>query len=181
MKLACPACNAEFTLDVLLSNVAAREAMLHALALPAPLGKLLLAYLGCFRPPQRQLSWDRVAAILGELRQPIDAAQVTRNGRVWPAPLAYWQQALEAVLLARDSGKLSLPIKSHGYLFEVVASISNKGEAKTEGAHESRRAGSTHIGGAAAHQPANLAKVSGAVEMPAGMQAQLKRKPGATP
>ena len=177
MKLACPACNAEFTLDVLLSNVAARESMMHALALPAPLGKLLLAYLGCFRPAKRQLSWERVAAILAELRQPIDAAQVTRNGRVWPAPLAYWQQGLETVLLARDGGMLSLPLKSHGYLFEVIAGVANKGEAKAEFSNEARRGGSTSVGGSIAHVPAPLTRVPGAVEMPQAMQAQLKRKP----
>lgn len=177
MKFSCPACNAEYTLDVLLAQSSAREAMLHALALPAPLGKLLIAYMGCFRPPKRQLSWDRVAAILGELRGPIEAAQIERNGRAWSAPLAYWQQALETVLLARDNGKLTLPLKSHGYLFEVIAAMANKGETKAENAQFARRAGQTQGGTSASHQPLPPLSPVEAAEMPADLKSLIKRKP----
>jgi hypothetical protein len=39
------------TLDVLVAHEGAREAVLAALQLPAPIGKLLVQYLAMFRPP----------------------------------------------------------------------------------------------------------------------------------
>lgn len=64
MKTTCPACGAVASLDVLLGNDGAREAVMAALEIPAPLGKMLVQYLGLFRPANRNLSFDRVANIL---------------------------------------------------------------------------------------------------------------------
>lgn len=86
MKTSCPACGAAFSLDVLIGNEGAREAVMAALAIPAPLGKLLVQYLGLFRPAQRQLSFDRVANLLNELLPLISEAKIERNGRIWSAP-----------------------------------------------------------------------------------------------
>ncbi len=141
MKLSCPACGAEMTLDVLIGNEAARDAVLIALQLPAPLGKLLIQYLAMFRPAKRQLSWERVAAILGELREPMAGGQIERHGRTWAAPLDYWKAALEHMVQLRADEKLQLPLKSHGYLLEVIAGMSGKAEAKAESGEEARRAG----------------------------------------
>ncbi len=152
MKVSCPACGAEMTLDVLMAHEGAREAVLTALSLPAPLGKLLIQYLGMFRPGKRQLSWERVAAVLGELRDPIAAAQIERHGRAWPAPLEYWKAGLEHMVQLRDAGKLSLPLKSHGYLLEVILGFAEKTEAKSEHARESARAGRS-AGGSPTHAP----------------------------
>lgn len=120
------------TIDVLIAHEGARAAVLAALQLPAPLGKLLLQYLAMFRPAKRQLSWERVGALLEELRAPIAAAQIERHGRTWPAPIEYWKAGLEQMVQLRDAKKLQLPLKSHGYLLEVIAGMSNKAEAKGE-------------------------------------------------
>lgn len=128
------------TIDVLIAHEGAREAVLTALQLPAPIGKLLVQYLAMFRPPRRQLSWERVGTILGELRDPLAAAQIERHGRAWPAPLEYWKAALEQMVQLRDQGKLQLPLKSHGYLLEVIAGMSGKDEAKAEKNREVSRA-----------------------------------------
>jgi hypothetical protein len=151
LKLSCPGCGAEMTIDVLIAHEGAREAVLAALQLPAPLGKLLVQYLAMFRPPKRQLSWERVSSLLEELRAPIAAAEVKRHGRTWPAPIEYWKAALEQMVQLRDQAKLQLPLKSHGYLLEVIAGMSGKAEAKAESAQEIRRAGQ------AAHKPASFA------------------------
>jgi len=74
------------------------------------------------------------------------AAQISRNGRVWPAPQAYWQSAFQTVLDAAHAGKLTLPLKSHGYLFEVIARMSNRQEAQTEAKREQQRAGHAGAG-----------------------------------
>lgn len=140
MRLTCPACGAEMTLDIALAHEGARSATLTALELPDRLGKSLIAYVTLFRPPKRQLSHDRLAAILGELLPMIQAAQIERNGRTWPAPIEYWRAAIEAMLAKRDAGRLQLPLKSHGYLLEIIAGIANDAEGKAESQREQRRA-----------------------------------------
>ena len=137
MRLACPACGAEMTLDVLLGTEAARDAVLLALQLPAPLGKLVLQYVALFRPPKRQLSWERVAALFAELALPIAEARIERHGRVWAAPLEYWRAAFEEITAKRDG--LTLPLKSHGYLYEIILGYANKAEALNEKKTEADR------------------------------------------
>ncbi len=138
MRASCPACGAEMTLDAMIAFEAAREAVRVALLLPSPLGKLLIQYLALFRPAKRQLSWERVASLLQELATPLAEAKLERSGRLWPAPLGYWEMALTEMLAKRD--KLTLPLKSHGYLYEIVAGIANKAESRTEVKREQDRA-----------------------------------------
>ncbi len=138
MRLTCQACGAVISLDAALGHEGAREAVQIALQIPAPLGKLLIQYVGLFRPAQRQLSMDRVASLLGELLGMIQSAQIERNGRIYAAPFDYWQSALETMLAARD--KLTLPLKSHGYLLEIIASAADKTAAQKEAkAEEAKR------------------------------------------
>lgn len=146
MQLTCPCCFARFSIEAALTDDAARKAVAAALKLPAPLGDLILRYLAFFRPSKRALSWDRAAKLLNELVEPIQAARVERHGRAWPAPIEYWREALEQMLDRRD--KLQLPLKSHGYLFEIVAGLASKAEGRAETAteqqkrHPQRQAGS---------------------------------------
>jgi len=149
MKLSCPACGSLSSLDALLGNEGAREAVMAALAFPAPLGKLMVQYLGLFRPAQRQLSFDRVANLLNELLPMILEAKIERSGRIWSAPQEYWKSAIEDMLSKRDN--LSLPLKSHGYLLTIIESYSNKAEVKAETQTEARRSGHTQVGTSAAH------------------------------
>jgi hypothetical protein len=144
MKTTCPACGAVASLDVLIGHEGARDAVMVALSLPAPLGKLLVQYVAMFRPPKRNLSMDRLASLLGELQPDIAAAKIERGGRIWSAPQDYWRMGLEEIVAKRD--KLTLPLKSHGYLLEIICGYSNKAEAKQEAAVEARRGGHTPVG-----------------------------------
>lgn len=145
MKTSCPACGATFSLDALLGNEGARDAVMAALAIPAPLGKLMVQYVALFRPAHRQLSMDRLANLLNELLPMITAASIERNGRTWSAPQDYWKLALEEMIAKRD--KLTLPLKSHGYLLAIIEGYSNKAEGKKEAQHEDSKAGRTQTGG----------------------------------
>jgi hypothetical protein len=106
--------------------------------LPGPLGDRLLRYLRLFSPRSRALSPDRAARLLTELLGPIAEAKVERHGRTWPAPLDYWSHALDEILSRRE--QLQLPLRSHGYLLEIVAAIAGKAEARTEAKVEQTRA-----------------------------------------
>ena len=174
MKTSCPSCGATFSLDALLGNEGAREAVMAALAIPAPLGKLLVQYLSLFRPAQRQLSFDRVANLLNELLPMISAAKIERNGRIWSAPQDYWRMALEDILTKRD--KLTLPLKGHGYLLTIIEGYSNKAEAKEEEKTEARRRGHTPVGGqTGSPRTEKQAADKPKSEMPESVKAFLKK------
>jgi len=138
MRMTCPGCGAEFTLDVLIAHDGARDALVEAMGLNMALGKLLVQYLSLFRPPKRQLTMDRVASILKDISPDIKAAQITRNGRVWAIPQESWKLGLEAIVAKRD--KLTLPLKSHGYLYEMLIAAADRVEAEREKGTETRRA-----------------------------------------
>lgn len=175
MKMTCPACGSLSSLDALLGNEGAREAVMAALAMPAPLGKLMVQYLGLFRPAQRQLSFDRVANLLNELLPMVAAARIERSGRTWSAPQDYWSMALTEMIAKRDN--LTLPLKSHGYLLAIIEGYGQKAEGKQEGQRENYLAGRTPAATPAAFKTNTkvLSKVKPQGEMPASVKEVLKR------
>lgn len=136
MKLVCPVCQAEFPLEAAMNDVAARQAVVKAFEL-TELGSLLIRYVTLFKPAKQALSMARLAKLLDELVPMIKAGQITRNGTLYPAPQAYWQQAIETMLMQRD--KLTLPLKSHGYLLEIISGYANKASAQAEKQNEQGR------------------------------------------
>lgn len=137
MRLTCPCCGATLSLEALLNDTAARQAVATALSLPADLGPRLLRYLGLFRPAQRSLTWERAAGLLTELQALIAAGQITRHGRHWPTSPATWSAALDEMLDRRPN--LTLPLKGHGYLLEILAGMANSAEAQHEQRIEDQR------------------------------------------
>lgn len=129
MRLTCPCCGAQNSLEALLNDAQARNAVAAALNLPN-LGDRILRYLGLFRPRNRGLAWDRVTRLLEDLLADISAAEIQRDGRTWPAPLDAWKIAFDDLLDRRD--KLDLPLSGHGYLYEIIAAQARR--------HENRRA-----------------------------------------
>lgn len=134
MRLTCPCCGASYGLEVLLADRSARDAVSAALALPASLGERLLRYIGLFRPRSRALSWDKAARLLTELQDAVSAAQIERDGRTYPAPVDYWKAAIDQMLDNRD--RLSLPLKSHGYLYEIIAGMSKRADERSAARQE---------------------------------------------
>jgi len=122
MKTRCPACGATVSLDALIAHDGARDALMAAFRLSGPLGAALVRYLSLFRPDTRELSMDRVGKLLGELVPDIQAGRIVRNGQGYEAPQAAWIWAVEQALAARDAGRLKTPLKTHGWLYEVISS-----------------------------------------------------------
>lgn len=139
MQGRCPSCNASFSLDVAFAFDAGRAALLTALQMPAPLGLLLAQYLGMFRTAKRALSFDRTDRLLSELQPMFEKLIVTRNGLSRPCPLAYWQAGIEKMIELRNTDKLQLPLKTHGYLLEIVAGLAESAGAKQEKVQETQR------------------------------------------
>lgn len=142
MQLTCPSCFARYSLEAALTDDDARRAVAAALKMPAPLGDLILRYIGLFRAPKRALSWDRAARLIEDLLEPMQAGRIERHGRTWSAPLEAWKAALTEMLDRRD--KLQLPLKSHGYLFEIISAQANKSEAQAEAKTENQKRSRPH-------------------------------------
>ena len=124
MKTRCPNCGATLSLDALIAHDDARTALRLLVQLGGDLATLTVRYLGLFRPTQTELTFARVAKLLGEILPDIQAQRIERKGAVYDAPPAAWLWAMQEVLVTRDSGKLTLPLKNHGYLYEVLTHYS---------------------------------------------------------
>ena len=122
MKTRCPCCGASASLEVLITHDEARSLMVALAGISDELAKAALRYLGLFRPGERDLSWARAAKLLGELVPLIQSGEITRKRQSYPAPREAWIWAFNRVIEARDSGKLTPPLTSHGYLFEILTS-----------------------------------------------------------
>ena len=123
MKTKCPACGASCSLDALLGHSEASQAFVASLNLTGDLAKPLVKYLAMFRAENRDLTFERTAKLLNELAGDINAKCIQRNRITYPAPKAAWVWAISIMLERRDQGKLQLPLKNHGYLYEVISSF----------------------------------------------------------
>ena len=127
MIVKCPACGAASSLDAIIANQPAAEALMQVAKL-SPLGGLLIRYVGLFRPAKSQLSMARVATLLGELTPMIEAQRIERDGQLYDAPLPIWESALQKILEIRDNGKLSTPLGGHGYLLDIIKTESGRAQ-----------------------------------------------------
>ena len=135
----CPFCFARAPLGAFLADAAARRALAQALRCRAAPGHLVLAYLDCFRPPKRSLSWSRAERLLGELADAMERGAIRRKRRDWPLTDALWREALGIVMERRDSGRLQTPLRDHAYLWEVLVSLSHRAEGAEERRIETAR------------------------------------------
>jgi len=148
-QICCPNCRAVMSLDVVLADDAPREA-LNAIVAAHPAGdsfiRPMLRYIGLFAPAKSQMSHSRVAALINELSPMIRTAQFERNGRVWVCPIDVWRAGFEHMLTTRDEGRLNLPLKSHGYLLEVLVGLIDRAESRAEMHTERQRQGHSGLG-----------------------------------
>lgn len=122
MRTRCPACGATLSLDALIAHDGARDALVAAFKLSGQLGSAVVHYLALFRPAARELTMDRVAKLLGEILPDIQAQRISRDGQVFEAPLEAWVWGIEQSIAAREAGRLKTPLKTHGWLYEVISS-----------------------------------------------------------
>ena len=117
----CPNCGASNSLDSLVGDAEAAEVLKMLLELDVNMGKAAIRYIGLFRPAKSQLSWARTAKLLNELLPMIKAQAAARDGVCFPAPAEAWIHGFNETVNARDQGRLKTPLKSHGYLYEILA------------------------------------------------------------
>ena len=139
MKLKCPHCGHGASIIDFANEESARQAIYLAADLPKTMGRLMLQYIGLFRPSTRSLSWDRTLKLMQQLKADIDRGKIERHSRIWPAPEAQWCNAFTIMLNKAQAGTLTLPLKNHGYLYEIIASAQNTAEATIENKKEQQR------------------------------------------
>jgi hypothetical protein len=153
MKTTCPACGSAFDLDAAVSDADARRFADLVAGLDPRVAKPLIGYLALFRPPKIGMRWSRMLTLAQEIEPMIREARVRRNGIVYPCPNESWAAALG--YLADRPKAVLLPLKSHGYLLEMLASQAEKQAARDESAVEAQR----RVGRTGAHsEPAPLAE-----------------------
>ncbi|WP_245911115.1 hypothetical protein [Neisseria iguanae] len=121
MNVKCPNCGAVHSLDSLINDADASSVLRAVLEMDAELGKAAIRYIGLFRPAKSQLSWARTAKLLNELLPMIKAQEAARDGVCFPAPTEAWIHGFNETVNARDQGRLKTPLKSHRYLYEILA------------------------------------------------------------
>lgn len=126
--------------------------------LPAPALKPVLRYLALFAPPGRAPSWGRLLRLLEGLVEPLTRGELRRDGKLYAAPLDTWLRAMTRLVDEPPKG-LALPLRSHGYLAEMIAGQAQRVSAATEQARidSQRRRPSPPPGDAAAASPARPA------------------------
>lgn len=127
MNIKCPNCGAVHSLDSLINDADASAVLRAVLEMDAEMGKAAIRYVGLFRPAKSQLSWARTAKLLNELMPMMKAQTAERDGVSSPAPAEAWLHGFNETVNARDQGRLKLPLKSHGYLLEIVSQWQGSG------------------------------------------------------
>jgi len=108
MNLHCPCCHAQFSIELLTQDAAARELLGMRAAMPPH----LLSYLTLFRSEKRALAFDRALKLAKEaLQLSSDLAQLD----------AAMAETVESMKAKRDQGQAK-PLKNHNYLKRVLES-----------------------------------------------------------
>ena len=139
MKTRCPCCGAENSLDALIAHEGARQVVWAAAQVGGEVGKLAVQYIALFRPTKTALTFERMAKLLGELLPDMERGAISRNGLEYPAPPEAWLYGFRELLARRNTGSLKLPLKSHGYLYEVISGWQGQGLQTMPAAPEQRQ------------------------------------------
>lgn len=114
MKLSrCPICHSNLHLDALTNDDAARQMLALVAPLDGGLGRVLVAYVGLFRPAKSDLSFNRALKLANE------AMALTTN-------MDYLRVALEQTVISLQSARAegqARPLTNHNYLKKVLVSI----------------------------------------------------------
>lgn len=142
--LSCPACGTELDMTALFAHEADQRALARLVAVSIPLGARVLQYITLFTPPKTRLTAAKKIKLILQLLPDLERQAITHKGRDWNVPLFIWGEAIDQMLSARDTGRLELPMKGHGYLYAILVGMADKHEAAAEALSEKeRRSGPT--------------------------------------
>lgn len=117
MELTCPCCKTRFPLEAGFLEADGLELAALYGALDPETARAMDAYLMLFKPKKTCLSNKRALTLAAELLPFILNGRFKRGGESYAAAAADWAAAMDK-LVAHPPSKL--PLKTHGYLVEVV-------------------------------------------------------------
>jgi len=109
----CPTCHRRLDLEAIIEDDAARELAALVTGLDQPLAAPLVAYLGLFRSPSRDLANDRA------LRLARETLALNPNQDILAAALS---ETVESLRRKRDAGTTK-PLTKHAYIESVIETI----------------------------------------------------------
>ena len=171
--LSCPACGSEFDLVTLFASECDQQALARLVAVSFPIGTRVLQYVSLHTPAKQRLTASKKIKLLLQLLPDLEREAITYKGRDWNVPLKLWAEAFDQLLAKRDSGRIELPLKGHGYLYAVLSGLANDHEAAAERKHEAdlRNTGRPH----ASNNPTHVGEL---VQNPAPRPALAPVQPG---
>lgn len=192
--LSCPVCGSDFDLATAFASESDREALARLIKVSIPVGSRVLQYIGLHTPAKQRLTAAKKIKLLLQLLPDLEREAINYKARDWSVPLSLWTEAIDQMLAKRDSGRIELPLKGHGYLYAVLAGLASDQEAAIERQRETdlRNAGRPHSSdsptnvGDLLQNPAPRPQPQLAPAQPAGMsptvramRAEMERKKGA--
>lgn len=137
LTLTCPACGFVAGIEVFAGDLDARAVAQLMGQVPRALADDVLRYIALFAPPKHKVTISRARKHLEPLVAAINAGSVSIHQRSWAAPESAWSEAFSQLQAKR--AELTLPMKSHVYLFKIVAGLADKHEAAAEALVEQQR------------------------------------------
>lgn len=113
MRVRCPCCHAEYSIEQAVEDEAARELMGLLSDLPREVSRPLAAYLGLFRAKSRALAWERALRIAREV------LDLHRDTRAVGAALSDTVEAMRT----KQQGADWRPLANHNYLKRVLETV----------------------------------------------------------
>lgn len=150
----CAQCGGRTPVEMAVEHEGASHVVARCMTSLGPVGVAMMSYLALHRPPQRFLTWEKVERVLTDLLDVYDAGVLVRDRQRHTLSDDMWLAALGAVRDAMPT--LSLPLDGHGYLYAILANLSQKAARTAELERAARLRGETPIGYSAAHAPAVL-------------------------
>ncbi|MCC7413340.1 MAG: hypothetical protein IT495_17120 [Gammaproteobacteria bacterium] len=130
-RYVCPHCRRPVELEALRDDRDWREFVALCQTLPAVVQRPLDEYLQLFRPALRELAPGRMRRLTQQIAPMIHAARVRRAGTDYVVPAEHWAAGM-LYLVDTPPATLKLPLKSHGYLLEVLAARAERAAATAE-------------------------------------------------
>lgn len=116
MRVRCPCCHAEYSIEQAVEDEAARELMGVLSDLPREVSRPLAAYLGLWRSKSRALAWERA------LRVAREALNLHQDTLAIGAGLS---ETVEAMRVKQDQGGWR-PLTNHNYLKRVLETVQSR-------------------------------------------------------
>ena len=137
--ITCTVCGTDLDLAALFAHADDQRALARLVAVSVPLGARVLQYVSLFKPEKQNLTAAKKIKLILQLLPDLERKAIAYKGRDWDAPLAAWAQAIDAMIVSRDSGRLELPLKGHNYLYSTLSRMAHDVESAAEAKREEAR------------------------------------------